>query len=373
MYLNKLSFNKAMQKKFLKLIIVVLLLILGYNNQSFISEINYYYEDTFEDEIFQQNIYYNLQEISDEKIEVLFCPSNECYEIFETSFDNAKFEIKCAFYELDELNLSEILSEKSEDDVEISLIIDNDYLLEDSIKELSNTKVKVYSDVNRGTRYNNYMHDKFCIIDDEILITGSTNPTTNGFFKNNNNLIVLNSKSLATNYENEFDQMSNNVFGDNKKSFLEFNNITIIENENKYIISSYMCPQDNCGDEIIDILNSAKEEIFFATFAITHNDISNKLIGKSIEGLNVSGLIEKRNFNLKGSDAKNLSSYFTLYNDTSKGNMHHKFFVVDERIVITGSMNPSASGDDYNDENVLIIENERIAKLYKEEYLRLIG
>jgi phosphatidylserine/phosphatidylglycerophosphate/cardiolipin synthase-like enzyme len=35
--------------------------------------------------------------------------------------------------------------------------------------------------------------------------------------------------------------------------------------------------------------------------------------------------------------------------------MHHKFFVVDELYLITGSMNPSASGTNGNDENLIII------------------
>lgn len=362
-----------MQKKLLKIIIVLILVFLGYNNQNILSNINYYYEEPTKEEISQTTINYGLQEISQKNIEVEFCPSNECYLTFMNQFKNSKYEIKCAFYELDNINLSKILSQKSQEGVKISLIVDDNYLLEDSIKELSNTNVKIYSDIQRGTRYNNYMHDKFCVIDDEILITGSTNPTNNGFFKNNNNLIVLSSRSLATNYENEFDQMSNNIFGYNKDSILEFNNITIITNSTNYTISNYMCPQDNCGDEIIKQLDSAKREILFATFTITHDEISNKLIEKYIGDLNVSGIIEKRNFNLKGSDAKNLSDYFILYNDTNKYNMHHKFFVIDENIVITGSMNPSASGDEYNDENILIIKNREIAKLYKEEYLRLIS
>ena len=48
--------------------------------------------------------------------------------------------------------------------------------------------------------------------------------------------------------------------------------------------------------------------------------------------------------------------------------MHHKVFVIDNKIVITGSFNPSENGNTNNDENVLILENLEIAKLYLEEF-----
>ena len=44
-------------------------------------------------------IEYNLEEEIFEDIEVVFCPSEECYDLFENSFRGAKEEIKCAFYE----------------------------------------------------------------------------------------------------------------------------------------------------------------------------------------------------------------------------------------------------------------------------------
>ena len=48
--------------------------------------------------------------------------------------------------------------------------------------------------------------------------------------------------------------------------------------------------------------------------------------------------------------------------------MHHKVFIIDEEVVITGSMNPSKGGDTRNDENVLIIKDKEIARVFMEEY-----
>jgi phosphatidylserine/phosphatidylglycerophosphate/cardiolipin synthase-like enzyme len=77
-------------------------------------------------------------------------------------------------------------------------------------------------------------------------------------------------------------------------------------------------------------------------------------------------------FNSKGSRAKELEKIFPLIRDNNPKTMHHKFFVVDSRYVVTGSMNPSSSGVNYNDEFLVIIDSEEIALQYREEFLSLI-
>ena len=54
--------------------------------------------------------------------------------------------------------------------------------------------------------------------------------------------------------------------------------------------------------------------------------------------------------------------------DSNPNKMHHKVFIIDEKTVIFGSMNPTQAADTKNDENILIIENETIAKKFLEEF-----
>jgi phosphatidylserine/phosphatidylglycerophosphate/cardiolipin synthase-like enzyme len=51
--------------------------------------------------------------------------------------------------------------------------------------------------------------------------------------------------------------------------------------------------------------------------------------------------------------------------------LHHKVIVVDERYVVTGSMNYSTNAEESNDENVIIIDNPEIARLYLQEFERV--
>jgi phosphatidylserine/phosphatidylglycerophosphate/cardiolipin synthase-like enzyme len=51
--------------------------------------------------------------------------------------------------------------------------------------------------------------------------------------------------------------------------------------------------------------------------------------------------------------------------------LHHKLIIVDNRIVITGSLNYSTNADTSNDENAIVIDNPNIASLYLQEFERV--
>ena len=48
------------------------------------------------------------------------------------------------------------------------------------------------------------------------------------------------------------------------------------------------------------------------------------------------------------------------------GKLHSKTMIIDDKYIIMGSMNFSNSGENKNDENMLVINNPRLAKRYKE-------
>ncbi|HDJ96691.1 MAG TPA: phospholipase, partial [Candidatus Aenigmarchaeota archaeon] len=49
-----------------------------------------------------------------------------------------------------------------------------------------------------------------------------------------------------------------------------------------------------------------------------------------------------------------------------------KFFIIDNETVITGSANPTKAGYKRNDENLLIIHNKDLAKIYAKEFEELL-
>ena len=61
--------------------------------------------------------------------------------------------------------------------------------------------------------YPELMHQKFCIIDDEIVITGSFNWTNRAEKRNDEDILVhKNDNKIAANYVGRFDELKTTVF-----------------------------------------------------------------------------------------------------------------------------------------------------------------
>lgn len=57
--------------------------------------------------------------------------------------------------------------------------------------------------------------------------------------------------------------------------------------------------------------------------------------------------------------------------DGNDGQMHHKVFIIDEKIIVLGSYNFSQSAEVRNDENILVIYNAAIAQEFIKEFQRI--
>ena len=211
-----------------------------------------------------------------------------------------------------------------------------------------------------------YMHNKFCVIDNNKVITGSMNPTDNGANLNNNNLIIINSNYLAENYEDEFQELWNGIYASGNN--VKYNKI----NTNIGIIENYFCPED-CNKEtinkIIKLIKNAEKSVKVAIFSFTHEELADELLKSDIKGLDVQVLVERRQRNVQKSQYTRLKDFgIDIKVDGNKYNMHHKFIIIDDKIVVTGSPNYSFSGFNRNDENMLIIYNENLALKFVREF-----
>lgn len=214
-----------------------------------------------------------------------------------------------------------------------------------------------------------YMHNKFWIFDEQIVWTGSTNITENGIFKQDNNTIVIQSPELAAIYEREFQEMWNGEFGPRSPSQLDSQAVQINESGIAVIFTS----EDPALEQaIVPLVDSATRSVRFLAFSFTDYPLAEAMIKRARNGVDVAGVFEK-----VGSDT-DAAEFDTLFcgqvpvrQDGNSGFMHNKLIVVDERYVITGSMNYSTNAEESNDENVIIIDNPEIARLYMQEFERV--
>jgi len=283
-------------------------------------------------------------------VEVYFCPQDQCREKLVDFLGSAEESIHCALYDLD---LEEVKDVLSRDDIDVKLVTDIDNL--DYSKELNPI-------TNPGYQL---MHNKFCVIDGKKFFTGSFNPTERGNFYNNNNMLIIESEYLSQNYEDEFEELYGETFSGGE----EVRYPIVYLGDSKF--ENYFCPEDDCSSNVIDILSNAEKEIYFMTFSFTDNDIGNMLIRNFDDGVKVKGIFESSGLSDYSEYSRLKDAGIEVKLDSNKYKLHHKVFIIDNETVITGSYNPTVSGDEKNDENFLIIDDKDIAQEFLEEFDRL--
>ncbi len=281
--------------------------------------------------------------------EVYFCPKDDCGKALEAKILAANSSVHCAIYDLKLENLISAFSEKSKS-IDVKIVMDSD-----------NQKGQIKGNAVRLDNNNQLMHNKFCIIDNEFIVTGSFNPTHNDNFQNSNNMLVVYSKALADNYEDEFNELWNGKFG--KGSNVKYPVVYI----NNIEVENYFCPEDKCASKVTELVNNAKESIYFMAFSFTNEEIGDALLRKN--KIEIKGIFDASQSSSKYSQLKRLQEFgLDVKKDSKKYKLHHKVFIIDNSTVVTGSFNPTQGGDTKNDENILIIHDKKITNLFLREF-----
>jgi len=280
---------------------------------------------------------------------VIFCPQDHCMENL-LYLINRSDKIHCAVYDL---NLKPVIEALKRKDAQV--VIDGEN------RDDANAFAR-HDDANDGL-----MHNKFCIFDDRTVLTGSFNPTARDNEKNNNNVLILFSPALAENYEQEFQELWEGKFRKGEK--VPNPKVSV----NGTLIENYFCPEDDCEDHVIDAIKAANQSVHFMTFSFTSDAIGNALKDRHWDSVEVKGVFEKSQNNDYTELPKLQELGMDVRWDHNKYNVHHKVFIIDRKIVVTGSYNPTKNGNEGNDENVLIIHSPEIAERFEEEFKRVFG
>ena len=213
------------------------------------------------------------------------------------------------------------------------------------------------------------MHNKFWIFDAQIVWTGSTNITESGIFKQDNNTIVIQSPELAAIYETEFQEMWDGQFGPRSPSQIEQQSTVVNGSPIRVVFTS----EDRAiAESIIPVVNTAAQSIRFLAFSFTDFPLADAMIQRARDGVDVAGVFEKVGSDTDFAELRSLfCAQVPVRRDGNGGFMHNKVIVVDSRYVITGSLNFSTNAEESNDENVIIIDNPDIAKLYMQDFDRV--
>ncbi|MEZ4517305.1 MAG: phospholipase D-like domain-containing protein [Chloroflexota bacterium] len=285
-------------------------------------------------------------------------------------FDAAQTSIHLAVYEMNLTPIAEALIRAHNRGVDVRFVTDDEGGLEaDATKEdrgqfamLQEAGIPVRPDTRSAL-----MHDKFIIIDNEIFITGSTNLTVNDIYENNNNIVAGYVPEVAAIYEREFEEMWNGEFG--PKSPSQSGQAVLDAYGQPFVVM--FAPEDEPFDTLVRLVSAAESSIRFMAFSFTNDDLGLAILERAQAGVDVKGIFEVRGSETDYAELPRLyCAGIPVRQDGNPQTFHHKVVIVDNYVVITGSMNFSDSAADDNDENIVAISEPEVAHLYTQEFDR---
>ena len=299
-------------------------------------------------------------------------------------FNAAQTSIDCAVYSLSGQTgqaIANALVQAASRGVKVRFIYerDNQVLIPAGIPVIADD----FDVVNAGA---GLMHNKFFIIDyrggapDKVWVwTGSWNPTDPGTNNDMQNSIEIQDQALAGAYTLEFNEMwgsdtdvpsaANSRFGARK-----LDNTPHVFAINGTRVELYFSPSDRTTSHIISTLENARNSVNMALLTLTRSDVATELKQKKDAGVRVRGVLDN------GTDTGSQYAFLKasgvdmLLDPNPSALLHHKYGLVDAELstatqyVITGSHNWTTAAESSNNENMLILQSNRIANLYLQEF-----
>ncbi|MGD8782410.1 MAG: phospholipase D-like domain-containing protein [Ignavibacteria bacterium] len=229
------------------------------------------------------------------------------------------------------------------------------------------------------------MHNKFAVIDNEWVFTGSWNFTVTGLYGteedmragklngNQQHVVEIKSEDLAEIYTKEFNEMygSRDLLPNADSSKFhkrKLDNTGHTVNVDGVRVDVYFSPSDSALSKIINLVKTeADSSIIFTIFAFSDQKLVDEMKYKweaSYEdsvGERTGSRESELNPNIRWKNEA------PVYKDNETRKLHSKSMVIDNDIVVVGSINWSTNGDQINDENTLIIYDKNIVNQFKQE------
>ncbi|MBW4612440.1 MAG: DUF655 domain-containing protein [Desmonostoc vinosum HA7617-LM4] len=281
----------------------------------------------------------------------------------------------------------------------------------DALIILQNAKIPWLDDRADGSEGSSLMHHKFVVVDSRTVIITSANFTfsdIHGDFTNysslgnTNNLLHIDSPELASLFTEEFNLMWGD--GPGGKPDSQFGVKKLMRSPQQLVLgtsqiylnfspTSPLQPWVNTTNGLIGkTLNSATKSIDMALFVFSEQHLANILEKRHQQSVKIQTLIEPQfayrsyseALDMMGVALSNKCKYEVDNHpwqnpitsvgipNLPKGDLlHHKFAVIDNQIVITGSHNWSKAANNNNDETLIVIDNPMVAAHYQREFSRL--
>ena len=280
----------------------------------------------------------------------------------------------------------------------------------DAVALLQAANVLLIDDTEDGRSGSGLMHHKFLVIDQTTVITGSANLTSSGLHGdagrtssrgNVNHLLRINSPELALVFHQAFAKMWGDGPGGKRdgrfglqKTKGGVQTVQVGDIHVDVLFSPNPRRDRNHGIHLLEKqLRAAKESIDMALFVFSAPQLTNLLREQIEQGIEIrlvadpgfasrpfSEVLDLLGISLPDYACKMEAGNLPLEQPLrcvgtprlARGdNLYHKFAVIDNKTVITGSFNWSPSAAHTNDETLLVIHSPQLAQHFAREMDRL--
>jgi len=131
----------------------------------------------------------------------------------------------------------------------------------------------------------------------------------------------------------------------------------------------FFSPGTDIIESITDLLGQATKSLDLCVFTITDDRLATDLLDCLKRGIKVRIITDDEKMYDNGSAIQDLKNAgIPVKIDHSRYHMHHKFGIIDSRIIFTGSFNWTYTASSHNQENMLVTTNFEIVKQYVDQY-----
>lgn len=138
--------------------------------------------------------------------------------------------------------------------------------------------------------------------------------------------------------------------------------------------SVYFSPNGGARQALVELISSTTADIDIAMYSFTSKELGLAIAGATQKGRRVRIVADNGQAAGRSSVLGWLSRYAQvrlMHEEGERGMMHHKFMMIGDRYLTTGSYNWSINAEKFNNENLLILTDSALISEFRREFGRL--
>jgi phosphatidylserine/phosphatidylglycerophosphate/cardiolipin synthase-like enzyme len=240
-----------------------------------------------------------------------------------------------------------------------------------TFSELQRQGIPVRTD---GDARGRLMTSQFSVLDNQTVWAGSWYYTDMSTYKNNDNALVLDSPEVAAVYAAKFNLMFEQGQFWRPRGGGDAAAASATPASLPNGVRVYFTPDDDPLEVVRSVLGGAKSSIRFMTMGFNQEAVAEVLVERAQGGVQVQGIFEE-SFNGERTSGWKLMtgnvSNMEVRKDGNPNFLHHNCIMVDDSLVLTGSLPLTPAGMRKNVGNMIVLTEPSLVARYRAEFQRL--